>query len=123
MPSVATALSYIPVAAAPLPARAAAARFTLDGDAGLEGHLTRVCERVRTGVGHLVPPARLEGILLGGGYGRGEGGVVHGPDGDQPYNDLEFYVLLRGSTVVNEWRHRAALDELAHELSATAGIE
>jgi hypothetical protein len=123
MPSALDVLPFVPVAAEAPPAPAASARFTLDGDAGLEAHLAGVCEQVRAGIERLVPRARLEGILLGGGYGRGEGGVLSGPDGDRPYNDLEFYVLLRGNTVLNERRHRAALDHLAHELSVPAGIE
>ncbi len=123
MQGVATILPFVPVAAAPPPAAAPAGRFTLDGDAGLEEHLRRTCERVRAGVEGLIPADRLEGILLGGGYGRGEGGVLQAADGDRPYNDLEFYVLLRGHPVLNEWRHRAALDRLAHELSVPAGVE
>ncbi len=123
MPSATSVLPFVPVAVAPPPAPATSARFTLDGDTSLETHLAHVCDLVRAGVDRLVPPGRLEGVLLGGGYGRGEGGVLHAPEGDQPYNDLEFYVLLRGSTVVNEWRYRRALDELGHALSAAAGIE
>ncbi len=36
----------------------------------------------------------LQALLLGGGYGRGEGGLWRTPDGElHLYNDLEFYVL------------------------------
>jgi len=123
MRDVTSTLPFAP--AIPVPAFAAgpARRFTVDGDAGLEEHLRATCARVRAGVEALVPARRLEGILLGGGYGRGEGGVLPTPEGDRPYNDMEFYVLLRGSTVLNEWRHRAALNELAHALSGPAGVE
>lgn len=123
MTSVTRALPFVPVAVEPPVAAASSARFTLNGDAGLESHLAQISERVRTGVEQLIPRHRLEGILLGGGYGRGEGGVLRTAAGDQPYNDLEFYVLLRGSTVLNEWRYRAPLGELAHALSGPAGIE
>jgi hypothetical protein len=34
-------------------------------------------------------------LLLGGGYGRGEGGVAQTPDGPGLYNDLEFYLFVR----------------------------
>jgi hypothetical protein len=102
---------------------AASGRFTLDGDAALEANLAAICEQVRAGVERVVPRRRLEGILLGGGYGRGEGGVLATPAGDRPYNDLEFYVLVRGFTVWNDRRYRARLGELAHTLSESAGIE
>lgn len=118
-----TILPFVPVTVAPANGAPPAGRFTLDGDAGLEEHLDQACGNVRAGVQALVPAGRLEGILLGGGYGRGEGGVLRAAGGDRPYNDLEFYVLLRGSTVLNEWRYRAALDRLAHALSVPAGVE
>lgn len=123
MEGAASILSFVPEMAASSVGVPSSARFTLDGDAGLEAHLMRTCGRVREEVERLVPSHRLEGILLGGGYGRGEGGVLRSSDGDQPYNDLEFYVLLRGNAVLNEWRHRAGLDELAHALSSSAGVE
>lgn len=123
MPAIASAPPFVPAVAEPELAAPRLARFTLDGDSALESHLARVCACVRAGVKRLVPRRRLEGILLGGGYGRGEGGVLRTPEGDRPYNDLEFYVFLRGSTVLNDRRHRARLAALAHELSATAGIE
>ncbi len=43
-----------------------------------------------------VPGCRA--LLLGGGYGRGEGGVLHLPEQPRPmlYNDLEFYLFAEG---------------------------
>ena len=38
---------------------------------------------------------RLVCVLLGGGYGRGEGGVLHTGSGDRLYNDLDFFVFTR----------------------------
>jgi hypothetical protein len=124
MPAAATTLAFSPFAMDAVPAPAAGTgRFTLDGDPALETRLAEICRQVRDGVEALVPPGRLEGILLGGGYGRGEGGVRATAAGDEPYNDLEFYVLLRGSTVLNDRRYRARLAHLAHALGEVAGIE
>lgn len=125
MSSVASAL---PLAASALPTTSAvtaveSSRFTLDGDSALEARLAQICELVRDGVEEIVPPDHLEGVLLGGGYGRGEGGVARTPGGDQPYNDLEFYVFVRGNILLNRRRYDAALAELGHQLSETAGIE
>src|SRR4051794_37699748 len=72
-------------------------RFTMDGDDALEKHLTRGCEQVLSGVRGLIPAHKLEAVLLGGGYGRGEGGVLRTSEGDRPYNDLEFYVAITGN--------------------------
>jgi len=44
-------------------------------------------------VGALAVP-RLQGVVLGGGYGRGEGGVFDLPDGSQRLsNDLDFFAV------------------------------
>lgn len=98
-------------------------RFTLDGSQELESHLERVCGLVREGVRALLPEAKLHGLALAGGYGRGEGGVLRTTAGDAPYNDLEFFVFMRGSTFLNERRYKAALHELGEHLSPEAGIE
>jgi hypothetical protein len=98
-------------------------RFTLDGSPALEAHLQATCEQVLAGVRRLIPADRLEGLLLGGGYGRGEGGVLRTPEGGQPYNDLEFYVFARGQAVLAERQFRHPLHELGESLSPAAGLE
>jgi hypothetical protein len=109
------------IAQADGPARAP--RFTLDGDDALERHLGQTCARVLSGIRGLVPPQKLEAVLLGGGYGRGEGGVLRGPGGGRPYNDLEFYVAIRGSRHLNEFRYHRRLDVLGEILSHLADAE
>jgi hypothetical protein len=42
--------------------------------------------------------------------------------GDLPYNDLEFYVCLRGNRHLNEQRHRLALEVLGEILTPRAGV-
>jgi hypothetical protein len=98
-------------------------RYTLDGDRGLEQHLDRSCQRVLSGVRGLIPPEKLEAILLGGGYGRGEGGVLRDSAGDWPYNDLEFYIAIRGNRHLNELRYGHALEVLGQILTQLADVE
>jgi len=98
-------------------------RFTLDGSEALESRLEETCQRVLEGVRALVPDEKLDGLVLGGGYGRGEGGVLSTPSGDLPYNDLEFYVFVRGNNLLNERGYRRALHQLGEELSSDAGVE
>ncbi len=98
-------------------------RFTIDGDTALEEHLTATCERIAAGLRGLLPPRKLEAVLLGGGYGRGEGGVLRTSEGDHAYNDLEFYVCLRGNRHVNERLHGRALHVLGEILTPQAGVD
>lgn len=122
MPLVAAAAAPL-APSAPRPAAGARPRFTLDGDEALEARLARVCAQVREGIAGVVPGNRLEAIILGGGYGRGEGGVLRTAGGDAPYNDLEFYVFVNEYPPLAEWRYGPALAALAHELTPAAGVE
>ena len=107
-----------------LPSRASQQqRFTLDGSEALEERLSEIAGQVREGVLRIVGARKLEGLLLAGGYGRGEGGVLRTVQGDFPYNDLEFYVFVRGPLLLNERRYQHLLNEFAEELSHKAGIE
>ena len=99
-----------------------APRFTLDGSDELEHYLASTCERVQAGVQQIVHPDKLAALVLGGGYGRGEGGVLKTKTGERPYNDLEFYVFLRGNRFWNERKFGRALRELGEQLSPTAGL-
>jgi hypothetical protein len=103
--------------------RAAPLRFTLDGNDELESHLSGTCDTVMAGIRGLIPSRRLQAVLLGGGYGRGEGGVMRTSEGERPYNDLEFYVCLRGNRHLNERRHHLPLEVLGEILTPMAGAE
>lgn len=109
--------------ATPRPGANLASRFTLNGGVALELHLSNVCTSVLTGIARIIPASELAGIALGGGYGRGEGGVLKTPLGDEPYNDLEFYILVRGHALWSRLRHEKLLQELSERLSLSAGVE
>lgn len=98
-------------------------RFTVDGSDTLERRLSGICDEVAEGVRGIVPAAQLEGVLLGGGYGRGEGGVLRSEEGDMPYNDLEFYVFISGAVPISERRYGHALHQLGEALTPRIGIE
>jgi hypothetical protein len=98
-------------------------RFTLDGSPELERHLAQTCEKIAAGLQGMLPARQLEAVLLGGGYGRGEGGVLRTNAGDRPYNDLEFYVCLRGNRHLNEKLHGLALHVLGEILTPQAGVD
>lgn len=61
----------------------------------------------------------LEALILGGGYGRGEGGVVNVDGIDAPYNDLDLTIVVRQKPHdLSEVLHA-----LAHPCSARLGID
>ncbi len=97
-------------------------RFTLDGSGELEEQLEVLCRRIRQAVLDVVPPEKLEALVLGGGYGRGQGGVLRTDEGEAAYNDLEFYVFIRGNHLANARRYRAEFQQLERELTPAAGL-
>jgi len=99
------------------------ARFTIDGSDSLEQHLAATCKHVRAGVERIIPAGKLKGLVLAGGYGRGEGGVLRENGRDLPYNDMEFFVFVRGSTLINDRLYKAALHKLGESLSHVVGLD
>lgn len=97
-------------------------RFTLDGGAALEARLQGICDQVVEQVRQAIPVSKLEGIVLAGGYGRGEGGVLRTPNGELPYNDVEFYVFAAGNRFVNERKYAGPLLRVSESLSAEHGL-
>ena len=65
--------------------------------AGESPAMDRLVEETIKGVGAEIGAMRiprLRGVVLGGGYGRGEGGVFEAPGGIQRlYNDLDFFAV------------------------------
>ncbi len=88
----------------------------------MEGRLESLCQDTCAALQAVLPRQRLQGIVLGGGYGRGHGGVLRTAEGDRPYNDLEFYVFLRGNRLANQRRHGSAVRALEEELSRKAAL-
>ncbi len=78
-------------------------------DHGSDGFNVRMHD-VSTRIGDAVERAlgdNFVALLLGGGYGRGEGGVVRISDVEQPYNDLDY-------TLIVKQKNRVPWDKLNH---------
>ncbi len=98
-------------------------RFTIDGSHELETLVADTCRNAADQLKSMIPRKRLEGLLLAGGYGRGEGGVRTTATGDQPYNDLEFFLFIKGHPWINEKRYGSTVHQLGVSLSKQIGIE
>lgn len=73
------------------------ARYTLTSDPDIASLLDRFLPAVASEIDSLHLP-KLHAVVLGGGYGRGEGGVRHTPAGSRLYNDLDFFVFSQGAS-------------------------
>ena len=79
-------------------------KYTVKGDAAFDERLDEYLEHVTETVKNSVFSKDVAALLLGGGYGRGEGGVFKGFNGrTKLYNDLDFFVITRS---VTPWRRK-----------------
>ena len=85
---------------------------TPDPDAEIEALLDRTLKGIAAEAETLQLP-HLQAIVLGGGYGRGEGGIRHTPGGPHLYNDLDLFVFADGA----DPRAAAEIDRRLKELS------
>jgi hypothetical protein len=96
--------------APPLYARHASAGF----NARMQGWLASLSAEVRQAVGR-----NLVALVLGGGYGRGEGGVLRVSGVERPYNDLDLVLIVRSRRAL-PWD---ALHGIQHQYASLMGIE
>lgn len=97
-------------------------RFTVDGSPALEERITRDMARVRDESLQAAGPENIAALVLGGGYGRGEGGVYVVDGEERVYNDYDFFVVVPFSS-----RHRrqwvaARLLDVKAKLEPECGI-
>jgi len=68
--------------------------FSKNQDPRVEQHISEALDGIRSALEASPESASVRAVVLGGGYGRGEGGAT--PDG-MPYNDLDFFVVMKGA--------------------------
>ncbi|MBO4305022.1 MAG: hypothetical protein J6A21_10590 [Lentisphaeria bacterium] len=95
--------------------------YTLIPDEGIRNILDSRIRALSGQIGALHLPC-LAGVVLGGGYGRGEGGVLHTPEGGQLYNDLDFFVFTRGAGKKEAEKINGELKKLALPLEKELGV-
>lgn len=97
-------------------------RFTVDGSDTLEEKIAGDMAAVRSSVLEAVGPENITALVLGGGYGRGEGGVFDRGEGEIPYNDYDFFVVVPFGSRSRRRRMAAQLNSLKPSLEPTCGV-
>jgi glycogen(starch) synthase len=84
-------------------------RFTTDGSAAMEERLANWCAGFAEDVRKIIPAAVLESGRAGRRLWAWRRGRFADRRGDFPYNDLEFYVFVRGPLLLRERQYRGQL--------------
>jgi len=100
-----------------------AMRYTLNGgpeaEARIDADQQLIAEKVRKWLG-----ADLIALVMIGGYGRGEGGILITDDGKPcPYNDYDYFVVIPSLPRLHMQKLREEMSILAHDLGKQVGVE
>ncbi len=99
-------------------------RYTLDGDDALEARLGAIVRGVAADVEKFPFARDIAAVILGGGYGRGEGGVWAREGHPQaPFNDLDFFVICKTPCQTPAGEINAAFAALGHQWTKQSGVE
>lgn len=101
-------------------------RYTLYGGPEVEGLIQEILDGATRALARAIAPREYRSIVLIGGYGRGEGGVVELDGREHPHNNLDFLLITRSgvSGAALKRRADAALAPLAarHRIGMDVGV-
>jgi hypothetical protein len=99
-------------------------KYTVYGNEELEKKIDSLMELIADRVVETVGRRDLAALVLGGGYGRGEGGVLTDEKGEMLlYNDFDFFVITNNVSNSRRREINRLLRSLSPELSEVAGID
>jgi hypothetical protein len=98
-------------------------RWTLDGDTQVEARISADQRLIAQAVIDALPGDQFVALVLIGGYGRGEGGFITTPEGPAPFNDYDYFVVVRGNNGAGRADLRRSLQAVAHRLEPEVGVE
>ena len=92
--------------------------YSKSADPRVEKRIAEALDGIRASFAASPESSTVRAVVLGGGYGRGEGGAT--PDG-MPYNDMDFFVVMNGTkpspglhdlldAISAEWKKKLSID-------------
>ncbi len=89
-------------------------KYTLTGSKEFDSLIDQQLTLVRDEILNLIPADDIVAILLGGGYGRGEGGVLTDNGKEYLYNDYDLFVILKNVNYLKKRDYQNKI-KLIHE--------
>lgn len=99
------------------------ARYTATGGLDVEMRIGRDQQLVSEALQKSSFAGLIAGVVMIGGYARGEGGYWRDPEGPRAYNDYDYFVVLRDRARVNLASIRDELSEIANKLDRLVKVE
>jgi len=98
-------------------------RFTVSGSEELENLISSQMEIISKEVRKIFKQGDLTALVLGGGYGKGEGGVCFSSKGERPFNDYDFFVITENLKKSVRKDYNQKLKILHKKLTQNFGID
>jgi hypothetical protein len=98
-------------------------RYTVYGNAGFDEKIDRDMALILNSVLEKIPENDIAAVILGGGYGRGEGGVVIDGNTMRLYNDYDLFIISDDISSAKIKRYQKALAVISIGLTEKIGID
>lgn len=89
-------------------------KYTLSGSQEFDNLIDNQLKQIKEEILNLIPACDIVAILLGGGYGRGEGGVLIKDGKEHPFNDYDLFVILKNVGILKKNKYQKKM-ELIHQ--------
>lgn len=98
-------------------------RYTVSGNDDLEMLIAEHMRLIAEVVVGIFDRDDLQALILGGAYGRGEGGVCLAEDKQRPFNDYDLFVIVRDISRKKRRYYQKRLDAASKGLTLKAGLD
>lgn len=98
-------------------------KYTIHGSQEFEDKIDACLNLVVQRFTKVVDPNSIHALILGGGYGRGEGGVLTTDEGEELYNDLDLFVISKDFNLLKIKQMNKLLHDLHKELTREIGVD
>lgn len=99
-------------------------RYASKGDAAFDKMLDKYLAGISEAIENSEFSEDIAGVILGGGYGRGEEGVFETDSGQKKlYNDLDFFVVAKDVNASKINKINKSLASLGEKFSSELGID
>jgi len=98
-------------------------KLSLKGSTHFEEKMTKVLNNISDHIESHINPDYYKCVILIGGYGRGEGGVVKISNVEFPHNNLDFLIVSKGINQNKEQQLREEVHKIIKEHCAVLNID